>query len=113
MVYGWGLEGNSKYWLVQNTYGPTWGEDGSIRVSRGKNNLGLESLCYSAKPINTWSKDIRNNTLPSASKLNTFVENKGDPLPLSLKLTPSLSQLTPNYCDASWAFAVIHALADS
>jgi len=49
----------------------------------------------------------------SASKLNTFVENKGDPLPLSLELTPSLSQLTPNYCDASWAFAVIHALADS
>lgn len=25
MVYGWGIEGSSKYWLVQNTYGPNWG----------------------------------------------------------------------------------------
>lgn len=33
-----------------------------------------------------------------------------EPLPL---LTASLSQLTPNYCDASWAFAVVHALADA
>ena len=37
----------------------------------------------------------------------------GEPLPLNLELTPSLSQLTPNYCDVSWAFAVVHALADA
>ena len=35
------------------------------------------------------------------------------PLPTDKPLTASLNQLTPNYCDASWAFAVVHALADS
>ena len=25
MIYGWGQENNQKYWLAQNSYGPTWG----------------------------------------------------------------------------------------
>jgi hypothetical protein len=41
MVYGWGEEAGKKYWLVQNSYGPTWGEEGSIRIARGTNNLGI------------------------------------------------------------------------
>ena len=65
MVYGWGQDKDSKYWLVQNSYGPAWGEDGTIRIARGVNNLGIESLCYAAKPVDTWTRDIRNNTLPS------------------------------------------------
>lgn len=34
-------------------------------------------------------------------------------MPIGSHLTASLSQLTPDYCDASWAFAVIHALSDA
>ena len=26
MVYGWGENGTDKYWLLQNSFGPTWGE---------------------------------------------------------------------------------------
>jgi len=54
--------------------------------------------------------DLRNDTLPSNQQSTLRV---GQPLPLALSLTASQSQLTPNYCDASWAFAVVHALADS
>lgn len=41
IIYGWGEEAAGKYWLVQNSYGPTWGEDGTIRLARGSNNLGI------------------------------------------------------------------------
>lgn len=41
MIYGWGEEGSKKYWLAQNSYGPTWGEDGSIKIARGTNTLGI------------------------------------------------------------------------
>jgi hypothetical protein len=45
--------------------------------------------------------------------LTDGLEARSLPLPTSKLLSPSLSQLTPSYCDASWAFAVIHALADA
>jgi len=41
VVYGWGEENGKKYWLLQNSYGPTWGEEGSMRIRRGNNNLGI------------------------------------------------------------------------
>ena len=72
MVYGWGEEKGDKYWLVQNTYGPNWGEEGSARILRGSNYLGLESSCYAAKPIDTWTKDIRNGTLPNQPHEHTL-----------------------------------------
>lgn len=65
MIYGWGEEAGKKYWLVQNSYGPNWGEEGSFRIVRGNNNLGIESICYGAQPVDTWTKDIRNETLPN------------------------------------------------
>lgn len=80
-----------------------------MRISRGNNNLGIESLCYGATPVDTWTSDLRNDTLPSSSPHSVRV---GQPLPQNLLLTASHSQLTPNYCDASWAFAITHALAD-
>uniref|UniRef100_A0A7S1RWQ2 Peptidase C1A papain C-terminal domain-containing protein n=1 Tax=Alexandrium catenella TaxID=2925 RepID=A0A7S1RWQ2_ALECA len=34
MLVGWGEENESKYWQIQNSWGPTWGEAGFIRVVR-------------------------------------------------------------------------------
>jgi C1A family cysteine protease len=45
-VVGYGSEGTTDYWLVRNSWGPTWGESGYIRLERtmGTNNAGVCGL---------------------------------------------------------------------
>lgn len=36
LLVGYGEEDGEKYWTVQNSWGPDWGEDGYVRLSREK-----------------------------------------------------------------------------
>ena len=35
-LVGYGTEGTTDYWLVRNSWGTSWGEDGFIRLEYGK-----------------------------------------------------------------------------
>jgi len=50
-IVGFGVEDDTPYWLVRNSWGTHWGEDGFVRVIRGINNINIESDCSWATPI--------------------------------------------------------------
>jgi len=54
-VVGYGVQDGQKYWLVRNSWGTHWGEQGFFKVCRGTNNINIESDCAWATPKDTWS----------------------------------------------------------
>jgi cathepsin B len=41
-ILGWGVEANTPYWLVANSWNEDWGEKGFFKIKRGNNECGIE-----------------------------------------------------------------------
>jgi len=52
-VVGWGEDERTetKYWIVKNSWGTWWGENGYFRIIRGLNECGFEERAFQASPI--------------------------------------------------------------
>ena len=50
VIIGWGVSNGTAYWTVKNSWGPTWGEGGFFKVTRGINDCGIEGGVWTAMP---------------------------------------------------------------
>lgn len=47
LLVGYGTDGGNDYWKVKNSWGSQWGDAGYIRMVRGQNECGVNSMpCY-------------------------------------------------------------------
>merc|ERR1719291_962092 len=51
LLVGWGEENGQKYWKLQNSWGPDWGEDGFFRIAAEENEPGIESIPEAADVV--------------------------------------------------------------
>lgn len=83
LLVGWGEDDNTleKFWILQNTWGANWGENGFFRIRRGFDEFGIESICEAAESYivdNLTGQELPLNKLIIKKNNQKSIEERND-----------------------------------
>ena len=44
LAVAYGVQDDTKYWVIKNSWGDAWGEDGYYRIERGTDHCGVANM---------------------------------------------------------------------
>jgi len=71
VAVGWGEQDGHKYWIIKNSWGNNWGENGYFRIDRGQDACAIESMGVHLEPILA-KRTVQN---PNPSSASSFVQS--------------------------------------
>lgn len=79
VIFGYGVYNDRYYWLIQNSWGEDWGENGFAKIEFGQ--VGAEKVCFSEPKIleeSLKTKDISVNLLNTVENSECFINFSTD-----------------------------------